>query len=84
MEERQRVVVISLSGSQTAGRSPNRLDIEGVRSDQVQLVARGISWPAPRQIGCGAALPRSSSRGARFSSAWITERISANEGVGAG
>jgi hypothetical protein len=84
MEERQRVVVISLSGSQTAGRSPNRLDIEGVRADQVQLVARGISWPAPRQIGCGAMLPRSLSRGARFSSVWMIARSSADEGVGAG
>ena len=32
--------------SQYLGRSPDRLDIEDVRTYQVQLVARGISWPA--------------------------------------
>ncbi|MBI2736264.1 MAG: site-specific integrase [Rhodospirillales bacterium] len=34
------------------GRSPDRLDLEDVRAYQVQLVARGISWPALNQIVC--------------------------------
>jgi len=34
------------------GRTPDRLDIEDVRAYQVQLVARGISWPALNQIVC--------------------------------
>lgn len=38
--------------SQYFGRSPDRLDVEDVRTYQVQLVARGISWPALNQIVC--------------------------------
>jgi site-specific recombinase XerD len=38
--------------SQYFGCSPDRLDIEDVRSYQVQLVARGISWAALNQIVC--------------------------------
>ena len=34
------------------GCSPDQLDIEDVRAYQVQLVARGISWPALNQIVC--------------------------------
>jgi len=34
------------------GCSPDRLDIEDVRAYQVQLVARGISWPALNQTVC--------------------------------
>jgi site-specific recombinase XerD len=34
------------------GRSPDQLDLEDVRAYQVQLVARGISWPALNQIVC--------------------------------
>jgi integrase/recombinase XerD len=34
------------------GRRPDRLDLEDVRAYQVQLVARGISWPALNQIVC--------------------------------
>jgi len=34
------------------GRTPDRLDIEDVRAYQVQLVARGLSWPALNQIVC--------------------------------
>ena len=38
--------------SQYFGRSPDQLDLEDVRAYQVQLVARGISWPALNQIVC--------------------------------
>src|SRR5215813_2328688 len=38
--------------SQYFGRSPDRLNVEDVRTYQVQLVARGISWPALNQIVC--------------------------------
>jgi site-specific recombinase XerD len=38
--------------SQYFGCSPDRLDIEDVRTYQVQLVARGISWPALNQTVC--------------------------------
>jgi site-specific recombinase XerD len=34
------------------GRSPDQLDLEDVRAYQVQLVARGLSWPALNQIVC--------------------------------
>jgi len=34
------------------GRSPDRLDIEGVRAYQVYLVSQGISWPALNQTVC--------------------------------
>jgi site-specific recombinase XerD len=34
------------------GRSPDRLDIEDVRSYQVYLVSQGISWPALNQTVC--------------------------------
>lgn len=35
--------------SQYFGCSPDRLDMEAVRTNQVQLVARGIPWPALNQ-----------------------------------
>lgn len=38
--------------SQHFRRSPDRLNLEDVRAYQVQLVARGISWPALNQIVC--------------------------------
>jgi integrase/recombinase XerD len=38
--------------SQYFGCSPDRLDIEDVRTYQVQLAARGISWAALNQIVC--------------------------------
>ncbi len=38
--------------SQYFGCSPDRLGIEDVRTYQVQLVARGISWPALNQTVC--------------------------------
>ena len=38
--------------SQYFGRSPDRLDLEDVRTYQVQLVARCISWPALNQVVC--------------------------------
>ena len=38
--------------SQYFGCSPDRLDMEAVRTYQVQLVARGISWPALNQTVC--------------------------------
>jgi len=38
--------------SQYFGCSPDQLDLEDVRAYQVQLVARGISWPALNQIVC--------------------------------
>jgi integrase/recombinase XerD len=38
--------------SQYFGRSPDRLDMEAVRAYQVQLVTRGISWPALNQTVC--------------------------------
>jgi site-specific recombinase XerD len=38
--------------SEYFGRSPDRLDLEDVRTYQVQLVARCISWPALNQIVC--------------------------------
>jgi site-specific recombinase XerD len=38
--------------SQYFGCSPDQLDLENVRAYQVQLVARGISWPALNQIVC--------------------------------
>ena len=38
--------------SEYFGRSPDRLDMEAVRAYQVQLVARGISWPALNQTVC--------------------------------
>ena len=34
------------------GHSPDRLGLEEVRAFQVQLVAQGISWPAPNQTVC--------------------------------
>jgi integrase/recombinase XerD len=34
------------------GRSPDKLDLEDVRTFQVHLVAGGISWPALNQIVC--------------------------------
>jgi integrase/recombinase XerD len=34
------------------GRSPDRLNLEDVRTFQVHLVAKGISWPALNQIVC--------------------------------
>ena len=34
------------------GRSPDKLDLEGVRAFQVHLVAGGISWPALNQTVC--------------------------------
>ena len=34
------------------GRSPDRLDLEDVRTFQVHLVAGGISWPALNQTVC--------------------------------
>ena len=34
------------------GRSPDKLELEDVRSFQVHLVSTGISWPALNQIVC--------------------------------
>jgi integrase/recombinase XerD len=34
------------------GRSPDRLDLEDVRTFQVHLVAKGISWPGLNQVVC--------------------------------
>ena len=38
------------------GRSPDRLDLEDVRTFQVHLVAGGMSWPALNQTVCALAL----------------------------
>jgi site-specific recombinase XerD len=38
--------------SQYFGRSPDQLNLEDVRTYQVQLVSRGISWPALNQTVC--------------------------------
>jgi hypothetical protein len=44
--------------SQYFGCSPDQLDLENVRAYQVQLVARGISWPALNDRLCTALLLR--------------------------
>jgi hypothetical protein len=38
--------------SRFIGRSPDQLTLEDVRTFQVHLVAKGISWPGLNQIVC--------------------------------
>jgi integrase/recombinase XerD len=51
--ETQRSYISAVSKfSRFFGRSPDRLDLEDVRTFQVHLVAKGISWPGLNQVVC--------------------------------